>query len=119
MKPRTQVPELDDTVTDGLCDSDVPLVSRGRFSILSTESDNDEEDAGQSMPVAVATGCAGDCDRVAVPMEDNGRRNKRLRISQATTVAIPPESFVDRTQRDVSGSDTHLCREMHLAPQGG
>ena len=87
-------------------DSDVPLVSRGRFNILSTESDNDEEDVGQSMAVAAATGCAGDCDRVAVPMEDNGRRRKRLRISQATTVAIPPESFVDLTQRDVSGSDT-------------
>ena len=92
------------TVLDS--DSDVPLVSRGRFSILSTESDNDEEDAGQSVAVAVATGCAGDCDRVAVPMEDSGRRRKRLRISHATTVAIPPESFVDLTQRDVSLSDT-------------
>ena len=63
-----------------------------------------EEDAGQSMVVAVATGCARDCDRVAVPTEDNGRRRKRLQISQATTVAIPPESFVDLTQRDVSGA---------------
>ena len=42
----------------------------------------------------------------AVPTEDSGRRRKRLRISQATTVAIPPESLVDLTQRDVSGSDT-------------
>ena len=70
-------------------DSDVPLVSRGRFSILSTESDNDEEGAA----MAVAAGCAGDCDRVAVRTEDFGRRRKRLRVSQATTVANPPESF--------------------------
>ena len=79
------------TVLDS--DSDVPLVRRGWFSILSTESDNDEEDVGQSVVVAAAAGCAGDCDRVAVPTE-SGRRRKRLRISQATTVAIPPESFV-------------------------
>ena len=33
------------TVLDS--DSDVPLVSRGRFSILSAESDNDEEDGSE------------------------------------------------------------------------
>ena len=60
------------TVLDS--DSDVPLVTRGRFSVLSTESDKDEEDAGQTVAVAVATGCAGDCDRVAVPTEDSDRR---------------------------------------------
>ena len=82
-------------------DSDVPLVSRGRFSILSTESDNDEEGAGQNVVGAVAAGCA-DCEfQISIRT-----RRKRLRISQGTTVAIPPESFVDLTQHDVSGSDT-------------
>ena len=93
------------TVLDS--DSDVPLVSRGRFSILSTESDNDEEEAGQSVVVAVATGCAVGCDRIAVPTEDSGRRHKRLRIS---------ESFVDLTQRDVSGSDTPSVQRIAHRP---
>ena len=64
-------------------DSDVPSVSRGRFAALSDD---------MTLLVERCPGNVDTCSRVAIP---NGEENRTrlLRMSQATTVAVPPESL--------------------------
>ena len=89
------------TVLDS--DSDFSLVSRGRFSILSSKSDNDEEGAGQSVVVAVA-----DAQETAIGLQF--QRKMLAGDARGCEFPKPPQwqslqSF-DLTQHDVSGSDT-------------
>ena len=71
-------------------DSDAPLVSRGRFAALSDD---------MTVLVERCPGRVDNCSRVAIPIgEENHTR--RLRMSQATTVAVPPETLDVAVQSD-------------------
>ena len=83
-------------------DSDVPRMrSVGRFSILSTDSE-DEVEMGVVQVNPVSDVSHLECDRLAVPVREvETRGSKRQRLSQASTVHVP-ESVVEALELDLS-----------------